>query len=210
MAGLGAGLDSATYNNTKELKEFFTEQKLIPLWRTVAAELTHQLLVPDFGDKGLMCDYDIQSVRALQPDVDNLYKRVNMGVSGGWITIGEARKVVGLDVDKNHDVYLRPLNMIQVDETGQAILNDPPQQNRDASRREQEQLQAANPRASTMSSFLPTGKVSSSLSSSANHEAPFLKRMSPASILADSGKLLVILSFIAFISLTLKPALAAS
>ena len=144
LAGLGAGLDSATYNNTKELKEFFTEQKLIPLWRTVAAELTHQLLVPDFGDKGLMCDYDIQSVRALQPDVDNLYKRVNMGVSGGWITIGEARKVVGLDVDKNHDVYLRPLNMIQVDETGQAILNDPPQQNRDAARREQEQLQAAN------------------------------------------------------------------
>ena len=144
LAGLGAGLDSATYNNTKELKEFFTEQKLIPLWRTVAAELTHQLLVPDFGDKGLMCDYDIQSVRALQPDVDNLYKRVNMGVSGGWITIGEARKVVGLEVDKNHDVYLRPLNMIQVDETGQAILNDPPQQNRDAARREQEQLQAAN------------------------------------------------------------------
>ena len=144
LAGLGAGLDSATYNNTKELKEFFTEQKLIPLWRTVAAELTHQLLVPDFGDKGLMCDYDIQSVRALQPDVDNLYKRVNMGVSGGWITIGEARKVVGLEVDKNHDVYLRPLNMIQVDEAGQAILNDPPQQNRDASRREQEQLQAAN------------------------------------------------------------------
>ena len=144
LAGLGAGLDSATYNNTKELKEFFTEQKLIPMWRTVAAELTHQLLIPDFQDKGLMCDYDIQSVRALQPDVDNLYKRVNMGVSGGWITIGEARKVVGLDVDKNHDVYLRPLNMIQVDETGQAILNDPPQQNRDAARREQDQLQAAN------------------------------------------------------------------
>tara|TARA_B100000029_G_scaffold479190_1_gene526018 strand:+ start:1264 stop:3219 length:1956 start_codon:yes stop_codon:yes gene_type:complete len=144
LAGLGAGLDSATYNNTKELKEFFTEQKLIPMWRTVAAELTHQLLIPDFGETGLMCDYDIQSVRALQPDVDNLYKRVNMGVSGGWITIGEARKVVGLEVDKTHDVYLRPLNMIQVDEDGIAILNDPPQQNRDASRREQEQLRAAS------------------------------------------------------------------
>ena len=47
-----------------------------------------------------MCDYDIQSVRALQPDVDNLYKRVNMGVAGGWITIGEARQVVGLNSDK--------------------------------------------------------------------------------------------------------------
>ena len=142
LAGLGAGLNSATYNNTKELKEFFTEQKLVPMWRTVANELTHQLLVPDFGDKNLMCDYDIQSVRALQTDVDNLYKRVNMGVSGGWITIGEARQVVGLNVDDKHDVYLRPLNMIQVDSDGNAILNQMPEANREQSR--QEQLQAAS------------------------------------------------------------------
>ena len=142
LAGLGAGLNSATYNNTKELKEFFTEQKLVPMWRTVANELTHQLLVPDFGDKNLMYDYDIQSVRALQTDVDNLYKRVNMGVSGGWITIGEARQVVGLNVDEKHDVYLRPLNMIQVDSDGNAILNQMPEVNREQSR--QEQLQAAD------------------------------------------------------------------
>ena len=130
LAGLGAGLDSATYNNTKELREFFTEQKLVPMWRTVAAELTHQLLIPDFKDQNLECMYDIQNVRALQTDMDELYKRVNMGVSGGWITIGEARQVVGLDVDEKHDVYLRPLNMIQVDTEGQAILNDTPQENR--------------------------------------------------------------------------------
>jgi len=142
LAGLGAGLDAATFNNTKELREFFTEQKLVPMWRTVANELTHQLLIPDFKDKNLMCDYDIQSVRALQTDVDNLYKRVNMGVSGGWITIGEARKVVGLNVDDKHDVYLRPLNMIQVDEDGQAILNEMPESNRQQS--QQEQLRAAD------------------------------------------------------------------
>ena len=145
LAGLGAGLNSATYNNTKELKEFFTEQKLVPMWRTVANELTHQLLIPDFGDNGKMCDYDIQSVRALQTDVDNLYKRVNMGVSGGWITIGEARQVVGLDVDERHAVYLRPLNMIQVDADGNAILNDMPEENRQQAQAEQEgqPLQAA-------------------------------------------------------------------
>ena len=130
LAGLGAGLDAATFNNTKELREFFTEQKLVPMWRTVAAELTHQLLIPDFKDQNLECMYDIQNVRALQTDMDELYKRVNMGVSGGWITIGEARQVVGLEVDDKHDVYLRPLNMIQVDTDGQAILNDTPQENR--------------------------------------------------------------------------------
>jgi len=118
LAGLGAGLDAATYNNTAELREFFTEQRLVPLWKTVANELTHQLLVPDFGDSGQVCDYDIQNVRALQTDMDDLYSRVNMGVSGGWITIGEARKVVGLDVDERHNVYLRPMNMLQVPADG--------------------------------------------------------------------------------------------
>jgi HK97 family phage portal protein len=120
LAGLGAGLDAATYNNTAELREFFTEQKLVPLWKTVSNELTHQLLIPDFGDNGTMCDYDIQNVRALQTDMDELYKRVNMGVNGGWITIGEARKVVGLDVDERHNVYLRPMNMLQVPADGSA------------------------------------------------------------------------------------------
>tara|TARA_Y100001963_G_scaffold151741_1_gene235167 strand:- start:1442 stop:4261 length:2820 start_codon:yes stop_codon:yes gene_type:complete len=143
LAGLGAGLDSATYNNTKELREFFTEQKLVPMWRTVASELTHQLLEPDFGgNAGVECEYDIMSVRALQGDIDNLYKRVNTGVNGGWITIGEARKVVGLEVDDTHDVYLRPLNMIQVDTDGQAILNEMPEANRRQS--SQEQLRAAD------------------------------------------------------------------
>jgi len=138
LAGLGAGLDAATFNNTKELREFFTEQKLVPMWRTVANELTHQLLVPDFKDVSLRAEYDINSVRALQPDMDNMYKRVNMGVAGGWITIGEARQVVGLSSDDKHDVYLRPLNMIQVDTDGQAILNDMPEANRQQAQNEQE------------------------------------------------------------------------
>ena len=122
LAGLGAGLDSATYNNTRELREFFTEQKLIPLWKTVANELTHQLLVPDFKDSEYICDYDVTKVRALQEDMDELYKRVNTGVQGGWITIGEARRVVGLETDDRHNIYLRPLNMIQINTDGEPLL----------------------------------------------------------------------------------------
>ena len=147
LAGLGAGLDAATYNNTAELREFFTEQKLVPLWKTVSNELTHQLLIPDFGGDNVMCDYDIQSVRALQTDMDELYKRVNMGVSGGWITIGEARKVVGLDVDEKHNVYLRPMNMLQVDADGQSTVPQAPtqeQQDTQNNDTQSEQLRAAS------------------------------------------------------------------
>lgn len=115
LAGLGAGLDAATYNNTKELREFFTEQKLIPLWKTVANELTHQLLLEDFtNDISNYCAYDLNEVRALASDKNDTFKRVNMGVAGGWVTIAEARKAAQLESDETHDVYLRPLNMVAV------------------------------------------------------------------------------------------------
>ena len=125
LAGLGAGLDSATYSNTKELREFFTESKMVPMWNMVAQELTHQLLRPEFnGNENQYCEFDVGNVRALADDKDNLYKRMNTAVQGGWVTIGEARKVVGLEADDRHDVYLRPLNMIQVTEDGSPLLND--------------------------------------------------------------------------------------
>lgn len=158
LAGLGAGLDAATYNNTAELREFFTEQRLVPLWKTVANELTHQLLIPDFGDTGQTCDYDIQNVRALQTDMDDLYKRVNMGVAGGWITIGEARKVVGLDVDENHNVYLRPMNMLQVPVDGE--IPQPTQ--------EQENTRNNDPQA---------GQLVEAASSEASYEAKLLREL---------------------------------
>jgi len=114
LAGLGAGLNSATYNNTRELREYFTEQKLVPLWRSVAEEMTHQLL-PEFSeDDSQYCKYEIDSVRALSLDQDALYKRWQVAVNGGWATIGEARNAVGLPSNDTHNVYLRPLNMQQV------------------------------------------------------------------------------------------------
>ena len=124
LAGLGTGLNSATYSNTRELREYFTEQKLVPLWRTVAEELTYQLL-PDFTeDDNIYCKYQVEDVRALSQDQDELYKRMNTAVSGGWATIGEARNAVGLAADDTHNVYLRPLNMQQVEATGKPAQED--------------------------------------------------------------------------------------
>ena len=44
LAGLGAGLDSATYSNTKELREFFTESKIVPMWNMVAQEIDSSIV----------------------------------------------------------------------------------------------------------------------------------------------------------------------
>lgn len=108
LAGLGAGLDRATYSNAKELREFFTENKLIPLWKQVSEELTQQVLLRDYevNDNLIFAEYDFSEVRALQLDMDAMYNRVNVGVQGGWITIAEARELVGLPVDESQDVYM--------------------------------------------------------------------------------------------------------
>ena len=124
LAGLGAGLDAATYNNTKELREFFTEQKMIPMWSAVASELTHQLLHTDFenGDYNYSANYDLDMVRALSTDRQDLVKSMNSAVQGGFVTIGEARSSLGLDADGSHNVYLRPLNMVAVAEGDNGVL----------------------------------------------------------------------------------------
>ena len=132
LAGLGAGLDAATYNNTKELREFFTEQKMIPLWNAVAAELTHQLLHTEFenNDYSMVCGYDLEEVRALASDKKDSVLTMNSGVQGGFVTIAEARKTLGLDADNSHEVFLRPLNMVAVPvgETGIVTQNEESQQ----------------------------------------------------------------------------------
>ena len=128
LAGLGAGLDAATYNNTKELREFFTEQKMIPMWSAVASELTHQLLHTDFEDNNFnySAGYDLDMVRALQGDRNDLVKTMNSGVQGGFVTIGEARRSLGLESDDSHNVYLRPLNMNAVAEGDTGVVESMP------------------------------------------------------------------------------------
>ena len=125
LAGLGAGLDAATYNNTRELREFFTEQKMIPMWSAVAQEISHQLLHDNFEKDNYeyFCAFDLDQVRALAGDKKDQVLTMNSGVQGGFVTVGEARRALGLDTDNSHDVYLRPLNMIAVAEGDTGIMN---------------------------------------------------------------------------------------
>ena len=84
------------------------------MWKTVANELTHQLLLSDFtNDQTISCQYELDSVRVLASDKNETYKRMN------WVLLVVGRQLqklntAGLDTDETHDVYLRPLNMVAV------------------------------------------------------------------------------------------------
>ena len=54
------------------------------------------------SDDNNYCAYDLNEVRALASDKDDTYKRMNMGVAGGWITISEARKAAHADGFERH------------------------------------------------------------------------------------------------------------
>lgn len=114
LAGLGAGLDRATYSNAGELREFFTEQKLAPLWRLFGAQLTAQLL-PDFDDRpGVALGFDTRDVRALQDDQDKLFARWLDAVRTGAATVADFRRAVGLDWAEADEVYLRSSTLFEV------------------------------------------------------------------------------------------------
>ena len=100
LAGLGAGLASSTYANVSELRNFFTEQKLIPMWKNVAQDLTNQLLLADFTDElNYSMMYDLSDVRALQSDEALEMDKVVKGLQAGFVTIAEARKAITTDLN---------------------------------------------------------------------------------------------------------------
>jgi HK97 family phage portal protein len=96
VAGLGAGLDRSTYANFSEAREAFTETKLLPLWASLAADLTIQL-VPDFtSDRSTVLAFDTSEVRALATDQNAEAEKLKTLVEAGIISTDEARAEIGL------------------------------------------------------------------------------------------------------------------
>lgn len=115
LAGLGSGLERATYSNVRELREFFTEQKLIPSWNHFANEFTKQLLLQDFeSDPKFMFKYDLSEVRALSQDEDATMQRITQGFNAGFVTVNEARQATQLPPLDNGDYFIRGLMVAEV------------------------------------------------------------------------------------------------
>jgi HK97 family phage portal protein len=121
VLGLGAGLDHSIYNNVKQADERAYEAYLIPLFRRIAGQLNVQLL-PDFEKEGSKryATHDLSTVRALQEDEDAKAKRIIMQLSGGVMTLNEARSKSNLELVPNGDVFMvrTGVSAVQKDEVG--------------------------------------------------------------------------------------------
>ena len=109
VLGLGAGLATTKVGATlHEFREEAFEGTILPMYRQIASQLTHQLL-PQFGrDERHRMVFDARDVRVLQADEIKRSTRLNAQVQGGWMKVAEARRQGGLAVGPEHEVYLVP------------------------------------------------------------------------------------------------------
>jgi HK97 family phage portal protein len=116
VVGFGSGLQSTKVGATmRELRRLAWVQCLIPMQKSLAKQLTAQLL-PDFVSqtRRFRMRFDTSDVSAFQEEDDLRAKRAATLVQAGILRVDRAQEMVGLEVDPTQRVYLRPSNGMPV------------------------------------------------------------------------------------------------
>lgn len=118
LANLNVGLQRAINANAKELREYYVESGAVPRWRKVASLFGARLLRDEFDGRGLVCQFDLGQVRALQEDEDARRARVRSDYQAGLISFFESRAQLGYTDTQGDDFYLRSAIQIEVPVSG--------------------------------------------------------------------------------------------
>ena len=105
------GLENATYANADQFYASFTKFKLVPYWRRVSSQLTHQLL-PDFYGEEAGIEYfygfDLDRVAALQEDENEKSTRITNEWKSGLIQMNQGLRALGYPEVPEGDVWFIP------------------------------------------------------------------------------------------------------
>lgn len=119
VLSLGAGLKNSSFTSYKESRAAAWENKLIPMQRRIARQLTQQFLKVDYPtNRDIRLKFDLTQVRVLQGDRNLLIQALDRQVRGGWMTIRMAQRLAGMPEDESQDIYLRPFN-VHIDKAGE-------------------------------------------------------------------------------------------
>lgn len=107
-----------TFNNVREARESFYENRVLPLLDEILDELNRSL-VSDFGET-LYLKYNADSISALESKRERKYDRVEKVKNAGIITTNEARLELGFEklTSPLADTLLIPASNIPIDEVG--------------------------------------------------------------------------------------------
>ncbi len=117
LIGAFAGLERSTFSNVQESRRSFWQDTLMPSYRR-REDVINRDLAPEFG-ADVRVRWDFSKVKALQEEVEKVWQRANEGMERGYLTVNEARVMVGLEEDPAGNIYLRPV-MIMPAPFGQA------------------------------------------------------------------------------------------
>lgn len=111
VVGFDAGLANTRVGSTQEQFERQAWQGgIIPIQDIIASQISRKLVMED----GLRLDFDRSSVTVLQEDEQRKAEIWTKLVAGGIATIAEARLPFGLEPQSSDEVFLRPVNIVEV------------------------------------------------------------------------------------------------
>jgi len=121
IIGVLAGLEHSTYSNFALANQIFHENTIAPLHRRIAADINLQL-VPDFDKSGrVYAEFDTSKVSAFKDIRKQAREESRVAFTTGVITRNEARTISGQDKVANGDIFLQPINLIEVPVNAKAI-----------------------------------------------------------------------------------------
>ncbi len=95
VAGLGVGLDSATYSNFGQAMKVFTDYTLVPLWRSFAEQIQEAMRSEYDDGENLIVKFDTSKVNALKEQENDKQARVLALYTGGVVKLNETRILLG-------------------------------------------------------------------------------------------------------------------
>ncbi len=116
VVGFGSGLQQTKVGATmEELRKLAWHNGIIPVQTLFSEEIKRSLLL-DFEPEGTKREvaFDQSKVKALQESEDARATRVGAMVTGGWVTVAEGRRMMQMEADESHEIYLRNFSVIEV------------------------------------------------------------------------------------------------
>lgn len=117
VVGFRSGLEQTKVGATMaELVRLAWKQCLFPMQRAMARQVTAQLLTDFAKDApiGERVKFDVSEAASLKEDASEMADRVIKLVEGGVLRVDHAQTMLGIEVDKTQEVYLRKLTVMPV------------------------------------------------------------------------------------------------
>ena len=104
VVGSLVGLENSPWSNTGDAKRWMYQNTMMSEWEMTAYITTAGLVKMENRDT-LHIGYDLDDIKELRDDLDQLWERARFGYNDGLITRNEARELIGQSTTDDGNVY---------------------------------------------------------------------------------------------------------